>query len=435
MVRYELKRRVGAGTQGVVFLAERVTRGGTRQEVALKVLPPALGDAAEARLQESAVALARLIHPGVVAFIDLEPFADRWGVVMEYVPGADLKRLLVASPGPVPVRAATELVAEAAAAVHAAWVLGSLVHLDLKPANLRLTPQGRLKVLDFGVARVLTRTDRPGGVQFGSLATMAPERLLRGEESPAADVYALGCVLLELVGGRRLGPSPIDADRHGRAVDKALTRADRELEARGLHAEPRRRVLELTGAMLRAAPEARPPMDAVHASLLAFSRSSSGPDLAAWVARVLPGVVDEGVDVTGTLVRGEVVDVRPADLEPAREEDFAEDTAPRVPRRLAPAPVRQAAEVQEGARVVGGTLDVAEGPSEVSHTNLDVEPSPFPSAFHPTAHVAAGSPRLASVVDQRAPLGPSAPPMWLRLGLAGLGLTLAVAAVVAALTR
>lgn len=214
--RYEQLEVVGRGGFGEVVRARLHTDAGFTREVALKVLPDKLDAEAVERLRHEASCLAAVQHRAVVHVDRVEHIDGRWALVMEYVPGADLSHLLKL--GPVPARAAFQICEEVAGALHAASEAG-VRHRDLKPANLRVTPLGAVKVLDFGLALV-AGTDEAGSTGF-----RAPERL-RGEEGPADDVYALGCVLYELLAGRPFGQTTSRRSGHERRVRAALEGLD-----------------------------------------------------------------------------------------------------------------------------------------------------------------------------------------------------------------
>lgn len=228
--RYHVLEAVGKGGFGTVYRAELVDAGGFKKQVALKVLNPELADSAEIaeRLRDEARMLGLLRHRAVVRVDGMLLLNDRWTVVMEYVDGVDLKRLL--SKGPVPTGCAVEIVLEVAAGLYAAYALPAehgrplrVLHRDIKPSNIQLTRTGDVKVLDFGVARAdfQHRESVTRSIFFGSLNYMAPERL-DGIDTHAGDVYALGAVLYELVLGEALGRTSGNEKRHQRHLDKRL---------------------------------------------------------------------------------------------------------------------------------------------------------------------------------------------------------------------
>jgi thiol-disulfide isomerase/thioredoxin len=218
--RYRLLSKLGQGGMGAVYLAHdpRLDR-----RVALKVLPPDVAPdaAAPARFRREAQALARLAHPGIVQVHDADEDGGRLFLVMEHAEGEDLARR-VRRAGPLPPAEAADCARQAALALHHAHQRG-LIHRDVKPSNLLLTPDGRVKLLDLGLARFLhghleaadarqeTRPEADGadagrtwtGAYLGTPAFAAPEQFRDARAADArTDVYALGCTLYFLLTGR-----------------------------------------------------------------------------------------------------------------------------------------------------------------------------------------------------------------------------------------
>ena len=173
-----------------------------QRRVAVKLLPHANGDTSSAALffREARTAGA-LHHPGVVTVYDLgqDEGDGALFLVMEFVEGRDLAAVLNEE-GPPPVVTAVEWAAQAAVALARAHTAG-IVHRDLKPANLMLTAEGRVKILDFGIARFVDSTNRSSKV-MGTLAYMPPERFDEQPGDALSDLYSLGCVLHELLTGK-----------------------------------------------------------------------------------------------------------------------------------------------------------------------------------------------------------------------------------------
>jgi serine/threonine protein kinase/Flp pilus assembly protein TadD len=204
---YRILERIGAGGMGVVYRArdQRLER-----DVALKLLPPgALGDAsARKRFRKEALALSRLNHPNVATVHDFDSQEGTDFLVTELVRGLTLDDKLAA--GPLPEKEVIQVGLQLADGLEAAHREG-VIHRDLKPGNLRLTPEGRLKILDFGLAKRVDPADQTSmtqslsepGATAGTLAYMAPEQL-KGEKVDArSDLWAAGVVLYELSTGRR----------------------------------------------------------------------------------------------------------------------------------------------------------------------------------------------------------------------------------------
>ena len=207
---YRLVEKIGEGGMGVVYRARDETLD---RDVALKVLPAGVlaDNAARKRFRKEALSLSRLNHPNIETVHAFEAHEGVDFLVMEFIPGVTLDEKLVA--GPLQEKEVTRLgmqLAEGLAAAHAQGV----VHHDLKPGNLRLTTDGRLKILDFGLAKwlqpaaELKTTDRLGdtGSGAGTLPYMAPEQLKKDEADPRSDIYAAGAVLYEMATGRRPFP-------------------------------------------------------------------------------------------------------------------------------------------------------------------------------------------------------------------------------------
>lgn len=210
--RYELTYPVGRGGMGEVWAGydEKLDR-----PVAIKFLrDTGIAEAdrvtAVERFMREARVTARLDHPGVPTVHDVGFHDNGLYIVMQLVPGLVLSDLIAEhSPFSVPWAAAIGAqICSVLAAAHAA----SLVHRDLKPQNLIVTPAGTVKVLDFGVAALIGPADVPRltatGQTLGTPTYMAPEQALNGTVGPGADLYALGCVLFEML----VGAPPYQAD-------------------------------------------------------------------------------------------------------------------------------------------------------------------------------------------------------------------------------
>ncbi|MFC0532200.1 protein kinase domain-containing protein [Phytohabitans kaempferiae] len=213
--RYRLIEWLGSGGMSVVWRAHDEILD---RYVAVKVLATGHTDGLwpPERFRQEARAAARLSHPHVTAVHDYGESTDGSGervpyVVMELLTGQTLAQRMAS--GAVPPGEALRITAEVATAVATAHV-HALVHCDIKPANVMLTPTG-VKVLDFGIAAAAGNRGGPGddGVVVGTPAYLAPERFTRGEVSPAADVYALGLVLYRLLAGVPPWPAQSIVDR------------------------------------------------------------------------------------------------------------------------------------------------------------------------------------------------------------------------------
>jgi serine/threonine protein kinase len=224
---YEVLSLLGAGGMGEVYRARdlRVDRA-----VALKVLPEELfeGEERRQRFEREARLLASLNHPGIAILYSFEEIpsssssvssssSTRHLLAMELVEGEDLSQRIAA--GPIPVEESLSLARQIAEALEAAHEKG-IVHRDLKPANVKLTPDGRVKLLDFGLAKVfenepgasnpsisysptLTARGTAAGVILGTAAYMSPEQARGKPVDKRTDIWAFGCVLFEMLAGKR----------------------------------------------------------------------------------------------------------------------------------------------------------------------------------------------------------------------------------------
>ncbi len=202
---YRVLGKLGQGGMGVVYLAEHPD---DRRRVAVKVLSTGEGGepvrVAVERFLREARSVAALDHPNVVKLLDAGRDGGTHYLVMEYVEGRTLEQ--VAAGGKLPCGLAAAYVAQAAAGLHHAHERG-FVHRDVKPANLMLTPDGTVKVLDLGLARSADPADDvtamldPGAL-LGSADYQAPEQAVGGQVDARADVYSLGATLFALAAGR-----------------------------------------------------------------------------------------------------------------------------------------------------------------------------------------------------------------------------------------
>ncbi len=198
--RYRLHEPLGRGGMGEVHRATDEVLG---REVAIKLLLPGReGLAAAERFEREARAAAMVSDPHVVATYDFGPHGDGFYLAMELVEGKTLSEELRAA-GPMEADRAVDIIRQAAAGLAAAHKQG-LVHRDIKPGNLLLTPDGAIKVADFGIVRFLndtTTTLTATGQIVGTSHYLAPERALGEPAEAPSDIYALGCVLYQLVTG------------------------------------------------------------------------------------------------------------------------------------------------------------------------------------------------------------------------------------------
>jgi len=277
---YEILGPLGAGGMGEVYRA-RDTRLG--REVAIKILPDTLsGDPDRiARFEREARLLASVNHPGIAAIYGAEESDSLSYLVLELVPGETLTEKLAS--GPLPLKESLELCGQIAEALEAAHEKG-IVHRDLKPSNVKVTPEGKVKVLDLGLAKamdikssaentsqsptaVLDQT-RPG-VILGTAEFMSPEQARGRPVDKRTDIWAFGCILYEMLTGRRAFPGEtlpdilaaiLEREPDWKALPAATPPRVRELLSRCLEKDAARRLrdagdarLEIEGAIEEAA--------------------------------------------------------------------------------------------------------------------------------------------------------------------------------------
>ncbi len=208
---YEILTSLGAGGMGEVY---RAIDSNLKRQVAIKVLPPALGAEPErvSRFQREAEVLAALNHPHIANIYGLEKSDGALALVMELVEGPTLAEQI--AQGPIPFAEAASIARQIAEALEAAHEQG-IVHRDLKPANIKVRPDGTVKVLDFGLAKAMDQaaasridvTNSPTvhatqlGVILGTAAYMSPEQARGARVDGRADIWAFGCVLYEMLTG------------------------------------------------------------------------------------------------------------------------------------------------------------------------------------------------------------------------------------------
>ncbi len=214
--RYVLQDRIGAGSMGEVWRATDVV---LNRPVAVKLMRSELVSQPgfpERFLTEARI-MATIRHPGVVAVHDYHSDAERAFLVMEYVDGESLSRRLHRV-GPLAPELAMQLLAQAADALHAAHAEG-VVHRDIKPGNLLVTPDDRVVLTDFGIARSATSPSLTmTGALLGTPSYLSPEQVLGEKATYLSDVYALGVVAYECLTGRK----PFEGDNPFEVATKRL---------------------------------------------------------------------------------------------------------------------------------------------------------------------------------------------------------------------
>ncbi len=233
---YEIRGPIGAGGMGEVYRA-RDTRLG--RDVAVKVLPAEYSQDPDRlrRFEQEARLAGSLNHPNVVTLFDVGSHEGAPYLVTELLEGRTLSDALTA--GPLPLRKAVEHAQQVARGLAAAHERG-VIHRDLKPANLFLTKDGRVKILDFGVAKLThgeprggeaskVTTDTAEGLVVGTAGYMSPEQVRGHAVDARSDIFALGAVLYEMLSGRRAfrGETAVDT------MTAILTKTRRSCRGRG----------------------------------------------------------------------------------------------------------------------------------------------------------------------------------------------------------
>lgn len=227
---YEVVALLGTGGMGEVYRARDPRLG---REVAIKVLPAGVADDPDRlqRFEQEARAAAALNHPNILAVHDVGRHKGAPYIVSELLDGETLRARLQG--GPLPVRKAAEYAVQIAHGLAAAHEKG-IVHRDLKPENLFVTGDGRIKILDFGLAKLtqvdpavvgpsMLPTTSPGtlpGLVLGTMGYMAPEQLRGQTADHRADVFSFGAILYEMLSGRRAFSGATTADTISAILDK-----------------------------------------------------------------------------------------------------------------------------------------------------------------------------------------------------------------------
>ncbi|HUP02924.1 MAG TPA: protein kinase [Bryobacteraceae bacterium] len=246
IAHYKIKSKLGHGGMGIVY---RATDTKLNRDVAVKVIPEAFANDARrmALFRREAQVLAALNHPNIAAIYGLEEHA----LVLELVEGPTLAERI--GQGPLPAEEAAPIARQIAEALEYAHERG-VIHRDLKPANIKLTPEGRVKVLDFGLAKLTENVEIGATAPTQTIAIagtpgyLAPEQLQGKPADARSDIFAFGCVLYELLSGRRAFPGNTQAESlasTAMAEPRPIEGAPRELERlalRCLHKDPDRRI-------------------------------------------------------------------------------------------------------------------------------------------------------------------------------------------------
>ncbi len=367
--RFRIDGTLGRGGMAVVHLAQDTELG---RPVALKLMADHCADDAafRARFAREAQAAARLSHPNIVQVFDIGEEAGLPFIVMEYVEGETLGDTLARERRVAPERA-VEIARECCAGLACAHAAG-LVHRDIKPQNLLVTTDGTIKIADFGVAHALdqTRLTLTGSI-VGTARYLAPEQTAGGPITPAADVYALGVVLYELLAGR--------PPHEGTSLPElAIAKRD----------DPVTPLLELR-------PEVGPELDAAVLACLAVS-AADRPTADGLAARLTPPRSPRAADQSPRADRRHPAEERAAgSREPAstcaRRRDRSGDRGgrPRIRGRVAPEP-------PGGAGPSEGPDRADAGAARAQPRRVDSRPQPL------AAHSSFGTTKPSSVALSQA---------------------------------
>ncbi|HEU5256858.1 MAG TPA: protein kinase [Vicinamibacterales bacterium] len=307
---YEIVCAIGAGGMGEVYRATDTNLG---REVAIKVLPDAFAQDPErvARFEREAKTLASLNHPNIAIIHGLEKSQGTYALVMELVEGEDLSQRIAR--GAIPIDEALPIAKQIAEALEAAHEQG-IIHRDLKPANIKVRPDGTVKVLDFGLAKLIESSassisdasmsptiTSPAlmsgvGMLLGTAAYMSPEQAKGRPADKRSDLWAFGCVLYEMLTGKRAFPGDdvsetlagvIKSEPEWSAVPDDTRSSIRRLLRRCLQKDPRRRLHDAGDARI----ELEEPPDAPPQIVPAPSRPRrSLPWLIAFVSLVVAAI-------------------------------------------------------------------------------------------------------------------------------------------------
>jgi len=264
LLHYRLLAKLGEGGMGVVWRAVDTSLG---REVAIKILPDHFAAEAErlTRFEREARLLASLNHPHIAGIYGLHEVEGKRFISMELVPGDDLSEVLAR--GPLPADRVLSIARDVAEALETAHDSG-VIHRDLKPANVRLTQDGRAKVLDFGLAKAydtapgsdpstsqtVTSAGTMAGLILGTAAYMSPEQASGQPTDRRTDIWSFGVMLHEMLSGKRLfagetvSHTLADVLRAPIAMDDlppSTPRAIRRLIERCLDRDPRHRLRDI----------------------------------------------------------------------------------------------------------------------------------------------------------------------------------------------
>lgn len=412
-VRYRFLSVLGEGGFGKVYHARMEAAGGFHKDVAIKVLHDPDPPRSLLQRHRDEARILGLIRDRTI--VGVEPpirVGTQWAVVMEFVDGVSCGALI--DKGPLPPGVAIEIVGEVARALHNVYQMEGpdggplqLLHRDIKPDNIQVTPAGEIRLLDFGIARAnfSAREFKTRHSLGGTPGYIAPERL-HGVENPAGDVFSLGVVLHEIVTGTRPAlPTTVQLEGTTHTVDTE------ELEAtpEQLGSAELKEVLKLAGWMRADEPEDRPSAREVEKECRRLRHAFAPPYLRDWAEESVPHRTELAADeMIGRLLTGNT----------GTELTVTPGPAPSLPPSRAGAQLAMGAALGGGMLVLGGLLIAAvlvllvalvrwSTPPEIAQTEppVPVEVAPEPVAPEP---VVVPVP-VVPVVVEPAPVVPERP--------------------------
>lgn len=219
---YRVVAHIGSGGMGEVYMAEDVNLG---RKAALKILPALFSADPErkSRLRQEALAASALNHPNIITIYGIEHSGDVSYIATEFIDGKTLRELI--SEGSIGWEKAVEIAIQTLAALEAAHSVG-IIHRDIKPANIMIRHDGYVKVLDFGLAKVvghkeiLARDLTKAGTVMGTVAYMSPEQALGEKVDFRTDIYSLGMVLYEMLSGEHPFPGTNEGALYNAAINQ-----------------------------------------------------------------------------------------------------------------------------------------------------------------------------------------------------------------------
>ncbi len=328
--KYRILRVLGRGGMGSVYEALDPL---INRKVAVKTMIPGLVENAELRerFMREAQAAGGLRHRNIVTVYDLWVDADQPYIAMEFIEGSDLEKLMQQSQGGLGLERKLDILRQVCEGLSYAHKAG-IVHRDVKPANIRVTPEGEVKIMDFGIAHLQSSTMTKSGLVLGTVHYMAPEQLIGDKVDHRADVFSVGVIAYELLSGRK----PFDGESLTTVMYKII---HDDADVRGLPRtlfSPRLDKM-IMHALARRLDERYASLDQMHAELLELVKDAASRDQARRAeedglrARVERELRDLRANLHQARAEGQLqkalglarklLEVNPDDVEAAREAD------------------------------------------------------------------------------------------------------------------